>query len=488
MRAPGRKTVKRAVATLSARLLPRVTLDAHADGKIVAAFDGRSLSLGTYGEDAASRAHDLQTGLPLGSFASDRNEPDTDVHRLIRRLAGHGLLEYRLASPDGADEVVIEPQGPAYWPDMPQLDPADILVLSRFSYLRRRGNEMVLESPRAGAVFRICDPQVAAALAFLATPHTVRRLRQGPGAPGQALLALLVGCGMLFKVDPARAGLRADEGGDDVVLWDFHDLLFHTRSTEGRHANPLGGVYPYAALIAPLPAVRPPWPGKRVSLDEGPAPPSRSGLAQLLLERHSVRGFDAARPITVAELSSLLGSAARVQSTWASKLEELGEDSPVVSYAMRPYPGAGAAYELELYLAVGSCEGLERGFYHYDANDHALVALDVAAPALEALLTSAEFAMGASGAPQVLITIAARFGRITWKYSSVAYALILKDVGVLTQTLYLTATDLGLGGCAIGSTNIDLFARMTGLDFWVEGAVGQFALGRPGESDDPQGP
>jgi len=37
---------------------------------------------------------------------------------------------------------------------------------------------------------------------------------------------------------------------------------------------------------------------------------------------------------------------------------------------------------------------------------------------------------------------------------------------------------VGLGGCAIGTANIDLFAKMTGLDFHVEGLVGQFALGR----------
>jgi SagB-type dehydrogenase family enzyme len=67
---------------------------------------------------------------------------------------------------------------------------------------------------------------------------------------------------------------------------------------------------------------------------------------------------------------------------------------------------------------------------------------------------------------------------VSWKYSSLAYALILKDVGVLTQTLYLMATEMGLGGCAIGSVDIDLFARMTGIEFHVEGPVGQFALGR----------
>ena len=67
---------------------------------------------------------------------------------------------------------------------------------------------------------------------------------------------------------------------------------------------------------------------------------------------------------------------------------------------------------------------------------------------------------------------------MSWKYSSIAYSLILKDTGVLMQTLYLMAADMGLGGCAIGTTNIDLFAKMTGLDFHAEGPVGQFALGR----------
>ncbi len=94
------------------------------------------------------------------------------------------------------------------------------------------------------------------------------------------------------------------------------------------------------------------------------------------------------------------------------------------------------------------------------------------------MLKGAEFAMDASGLPQILITIAARFNRVSWKYSSIAYALILKDVGVLLQTLYLMATDMGLGGCAIGSTNIELFAKMTGIAFHVEGPVGLFAIGR----------
>jgi SagB-type dehydrogenase family enzyme len=75
--------------------------------------------------------------------------------------------------------------------------------------------------------------------------------------------------------------------------------------------------------------------------------------------------------------------------------------------------------------------------------------------------------------------MAARFGRTSWKYSSIAYSLILKDVGVLLQTFYLMATDMELGGCAIGTTNIDLFAKVTGIELHAGGPVGQFALGRP---------
>lgn len=466
--------------TISARLSARITLDAHADGSIAASFDGHAVGLGKFSAGAAKRAQELATGLPLGAFASDGSAVDKEVDLLVRRLAQRGLLEYRLGHPHGdKDQVVIEPQIADYWPRTPKLGNADVIVLSRFSYLRRRANEMVLESPRAGALFRICDPKIATALALLSTPQKISRFRQQDGFPGIELLALLVDSQILFKIDAAGGdGLRPAEGDDNLVLWDFHDLLFHTHSTEGRQANPLGGLYPYVGVISPLPAVRPRWPGKKIDLSKLSAAPSEfiSPFAKVLRERHSTRDFDDQQPITLAELSRFLDSTARIRSKWKTGPDDDG--GPEIEYAARPYPSGGAAYELELYLTVANCEGLPRGFYHYDADQHALVPIGVRAQDLEALLTGAEFAMGAPAAPQILITIAARFGRVSWKYSSVAYSLILKDVGVLLQTLYMMATDMGLGGCAIGTNNIDLFAKMTGIEFHVEGSVGEFALGR----------
>ena len=100
----------------------------------------------------------------MSAFASGSRDVDKEILLLVRRLAGRGLVEYHLGRPrSGEDLVVIEPQVPDYWPRMPQLGDADALVLSRFAYMRRRGNEMVLESPRAGALFKICNPKIATA-------------------------------------------------------------------------------------------------------------------------------------------------------------------------------------------------------------------------------------------------------------------------------------------------------------------------------------
>ena len=475
------RTRSKGTAILSARLRPKVKLEAQPSREIVAHFPGHSVSLGEFSAGVADRAQELGIGLPFSSFVADDQSVDDEIHLLVRRLATHGLVEYRLeAFPSGEELVVIEPQVSDYWPHIPSLRDKDALVLSRFAYLRRRGNELVLESPRADALFKICDPKVATTLAILSTPQQVKHLRQRDGLPGFELLALLLDCQVLLSTKTASdKGLRPVEGDDNLVLWDFHDLLFHARSTEGRHANPLGGLYLYAQTISPPPAVRAPWPGKKIALGKFSPTQSEalSPVTRVLRQRRSIRNFDRQRPIILDELARFLDGTALIRSEKTTQFE-FGEYPPLVTYTVRPYPSAGGCYEFELYIAVDNCEGLARGFYHYDARRHALVPIAVRETELDALLMRAAFAMGAPAAPQVLITIAARFSRVSWKYSSIAYALILKDVGVLLQTFYMMATDMGLGGCAIGITNIDLFARMTGIEFHVEGPVGQFAIGR----------
>ena len=220
------------------------------------------MAFGKFGADVTARAADFATGV---AFDGD---PDGELNELVRRLALYGLLEYRLArAPSDPDLIVIEPQMRDYAPQMAEIDEDRALALSRFAYMRRRGADMVLESPRACALFRLCDPSVTAMIAHLSEARTVKELRVSADFPGVELLSLLLDSEILFTPGPgADKALRAAEGDDDLVLWDFHDLLFHTRSTDGRHANPSGGLYAYAHLAALPPAVRPSWPGPAIDL------------------------------------------------------------------------------------------------------------------------------------------------------------------------------------------------------------------------------
>src|SRR5690348_4573608 len=173
-----------------------------------------SLALGQFSSAAAERARELNTGLPLAAFASPRKTIDKEVDLLVRRLAARGLLEFRLERPgrgrgrSDQDLVIIEPQAADYWPRLTRLRDTDTLALSRFAYLRRRADDMVLESPRARALFRICDPTIAAALAALAAPQQIKQLRRADGFPGVELLALLLDCEILFKVRAKGESLR----------------------------------------------------------------------------------------------------------------------------------------------------------------------------------------------------------------------------------------------------------------------------------------
>jgi SagB-type dehydrogenase family enzyme len=202
-------------------------------------------------------------------------------------------------------------------------------------------------------------------------------------------------------------------------------------------------------------------------------------LARVQAQRRSIRAFDVARPITDRQLGEFLFRVARVTGY---REEEVSTPAGAVrqEFAARPYPAGGGLYELELYAVVQACDALPPGLYHYDPDGHRLIRLQERTPEVVALLRDAA---GATAAPeetlQVLLILAARFPRVAWKYESIAYALTLKHVGVLYQTMYLTATAMGLAPCAIGSGDADLFARAAGTDYCAETSVGEFLLGNP---------
>src|SRR5262249_39389223 len=98
------------------------------------------------------------------------------------------------------------------------------------------------------------------------------------------------------------------------------------------------------------------------------------------------------------------------------------------------------------------------------------------------LLEAAGTSMARTQTPDVLIAITSRFQRVSWKYGSLAYALTLKNVGVLFQTMYLVATAMGLAPCGVGGGDSDVATGTRGLAYYREGWVGELARGSLGDS------
>jgi SagB-type dehydrogenase family enzyme len=396
----------------------------------------------------------------------------------LERLTQRGLLRYT-AQAGGTCLATLVAVSPSFVSGPTQVTAGRRYVLSRFAYLRREGPEAVLESPLAHARIILNDCRAAALVGALAAPAAAGDLAEKVGGLGvdavAGVLALLL-----------RAGMLGEAGAEDQVPalqpWEFHDLLFHARTRRGRFDAPYGGTYRLADRLAPPPALKPAMAGPvhelvRPDLDrlERDDPP----LAWVQAQRRSIREFDAARPITDRQLGEFLFRVGRV--TGYREAEVSTPRGPVrQAFASRPYPAGGGLYEQELYAAVQACNGLAPGLYHYDPAGHRLIRLCGRTPEVAGLLRDAAESTGTpEDTLQVLLILAARFPRLAWKYESIAYALTLKHVGVLFQTMYLAATAMGLAPCAIGGGDADLFARAAGTDYYAEASVGEFLLGNP---------
>jgi SagB-type dehydrogenase family enzyme len=355
-------------------------------------------------------------------------------------------------------------------------------VLSRFAGLRRLGGEAVVESPLAHARVILNDGRAAALVGALTAPATAEELAArvvGPSTDAVlGVLTLLLRAGLLGEAGAGRSCAADEDPG--LQTWEFHDLLFHARSRQGRSDAAFGGTYRLAGRVTPPPALKPAPAGEihelyrpdlaRLESDDPP-------LARVQERRCSVRAFDADRPITDRQLGEFLFRVARVKECWQTEVATDG--GPVrMDFASRPYPAGGGLYELELYAAVNLCANFEPGLHHYDPSRHCLTRLCGRTADVASLLRdAAESTAIPEDSVQVLLILAARFPRVAWKYEAIAYALTLKHVGVVFQTMYLAATAMGLGPCAVGCGDADLFARAAGTDYYTETSVGEFLLG-----------
>lgn len=208
--------------------------------------------------------------------------------------------------------------------------------------------------------------------------------------------------------------------------------------------------------------------GAAVALPQG-----RSGDLQRLLERRvTCRNWNRQRALPLELLAGLL------QSSYAALADYRA--GPGISLLKKPVPSGGGLHPTEAYLLLRRTEGVDDGLYHYDCVAHALRRLpaphtnDWDALALR-LLGGQRWFAGAA----VLLFHVCRFRRSFWKYRAhaKAYRATVLDVGHLSQTLYLAATEVGLGAFVTAAINEVEAEQAFGLDPWQESPLAVSGFG-----------
>ncbi|WP_328902118.1 SagB family peptide dehydrogenase [Streptomyces sp. NBC_00441] len=358
-----------------------------------------------------------------------------------------------------------------FHPTRPQAD--SVLRLSSYAVVRSDTKDLFVESPLCKQRVVLHRFESASLLCALAHPATAAQLAARLGLPRNvvyAVLGHLEGAGVIVRGDVSRGDVAFAEDHDPALAsWSPVDLMMHARSRLGRDDRLVGatGEQPReSAATVPAASAHEPIALPHPELDEilRKDPP----LTVALEARRSVRSYGA-RPVTLAQLAEFLYRSARVRTMAA-----VGSEDPGSS---RPYPSIGHSYALELYLLVSNCEDLAPGAYHYDPVGHALRPLDTEPALAGELVGQARETGGLCADPPVLVVMTARFHRVMGRFGGLAYSGLLKDVGVLQQTLYLVCTAMGLAPCALAIGDSDLAARALGLDWSTESSIGEFVLG-----------
>lgn len=182
-------------------------------------------------------------------------------------------------------------------------------------------------------------------------------------------------------------------------------------------------------------------------------------VEEAIQRRRSIRDYTG-EALTVEQLSLLLHSA-------------YGITEP--SYPLRASPSAGALYPLEVYPVVNKAEGLVSGVYHYAPADHSLELIKEGD--FRTFLLTCTMGQDMVLRAGAVFVISAIFQRTRWKYQDRTYRYVLLEAGHLGQNLYLAATSLGLGPCAVGAFFDDEVNQLVDVDGKEEAAVYMVSIG-----------
>ena len=244
---------------------------------------------------------------------------------------------------------------------------------------------------------------------------------------------------------------------EKVQIIEKNTELAKIKSTEFREVlkanfKSLSAVVSDQSKGVDFPSVQKEFSGEMIGLpDFNESIIKKQSVFDCIKDRKSNRSFKN-ESISLQELSFLL---------WATQgVKEKLQNGKVT---LRTVPSGGARHPFETYLAVNNVENLSSGVYRYQPLEHSLVFL-FNLENQTADLTVAALGQSFVGESAVTFIWSAIPYRTEWRYTTESKKIILQDSGHLCQNLYVACEALGLGTCAIGAYNQELFDDLLKLD------------------------
>ncbi|XQA78462.1 putative peptide maturation dehydrogenase [Xanthomonas sacchari] len=202
-------------------------------------------------------------------------------------------------------------------------------------------------------------------------------------------------------------------------------------------------------------------PSNRIPLTRQPG----NDFDALLARRATCRNFDQTRPVPAALLSHMLQRVLMAQA-----VVRVAEDA---RFLKKNVPSGGGLHPTEAYLIVQNVDGIAPGIYHYHVVDHALEPMVIDHPSWPELAKQALAGQHWFSEAPVMLVLTTRFARSFWKYRwhAKAYRGTILDIGHISQTLYLSATELGMGAFVTSAINEMDIETLLGLDPMEEGVM-----------------
>lgn len=192
-----------------------------------------------------------------------------------------------------------------------------------------------------------------------------------------------------------------------------------------------------------------------------PAPAHiKQSFSELLARRHSCDTCSPDIPVTLAELSTLLGNALGRRGTSTH----------------RNYPSGGGLYPIETYVIASNIEECGSGAFHYNPSAHALEKLWNLPDGynIKDLVRKPDHLI-----PSLIIVFSAVWKRSSAKYGDFVYGLALLEAGHMSENVLLAATALNLDARPMAGFDDDMIAELLDFPLDEEQTVLAILLGKP---------